>query len=201
MEDRNDSECAFPTRIYRNLLLFASAITSCMSIGAKAVEDEELTEAQLNALRFLHLKRDLVMRDVAAGLGFSFAAGTKTVDRLAQKGLAERIQSKEDGRQIQVVLTEKGELLAAKLRGQTEYAFTQILETMPTTDVDALNRAIERFLRGFICLEEGGESLCVACGFEDGLNCRSQGGDCLVKEAIAESSRIDDNEKSYAAHA
>lgn len=172
-----------------------------MSVGAKAVEDEELTDAQLNALRFLHLKRDLVMRDVAAGLGFSFAAGTKTVDRLAQKGLAERIQSKEDGRQIQVVLTPKGEQLASNLREQTERAFLKILETMPSEEVAALNRVIEQFLRGFICQEDGGESLCVACGFEDGLNCRSLGGDCLVKEAIAESNRIDNNAKSYAVRA
>ena len=174
----------YSDRLFRNLILFSSAIGACLSHAARTSGEESLTDAQLNALRFLYLKHDLVMRDVAQGLGFSFAAGTKTIDRLAQKGLAIRTPRKRDGRQIRVTLTEKGHEVARQIKDEAESSFQQILGSLSKEQVTALNEAVETFLLGFIRHEEDVASLCVACGFEDGLDCRSRGGDCLIKEAI-----------------
>ena len=180
----SDTEPTFPDRIYRNLLLLSAGINACLTAGSKAVCDNGLTEAQLNAVRFLYMKRDLVMRDVATGLNFSFAAGTKTIDRLAQKGLAQRVPREEDGRQVHVTLTDKGEELASRLKEGTEGAFRRVLSSMPGEEIHALNTSIENFLSGIIRDAESADHLCVACGYENGLDCRSRGGDCLVKEAM-----------------
>ena len=179
-----DTELIYPEHIYRNLLLLSAGIGACLNAGAKSVADDGLTEAQLNAVRFLYLKKDLVMRDVATGLGFSFAAGTKTIDRLAQKGLAQRTPREEDGRQVHVTLTEKGQELAARLKDGTESAFRRVLSEMSPDEVALLNRAIESFLTGMIRDGQNADHLCIACGYEDGLDCRNRGGNCLVKEAL-----------------
>ncbi len=154
-------------------------------------DSEGLTEAQFHALRFLHTKQGLVMRDVANGLGFSYAAGTKTIDRLVQKGLVERVPDKDDGRQVRVGLTERGTFMAEQLKRKATQTFQRVLQAMPPEEVDRLGDALQGFLRHFI--QEFGDTrvLCEACGYEDGLDCVYNGEcDCLVQETSEYRQRV-----------
>ncbi len=75
-------------------------------------DDDEVTTAQLRALNLLAAVPDdqpgLAVGALASGLRISYPAATKAVDRLAERGLADRHRDAFDARQIRVRLTQKG---------------------------------------------------------------------------------------------
>jgi DNA-binding MarR family transcriptional regulator len=75
-------------------------------------DDDEVTTAQLRALNLLAAVPDdepgLSVGALALGLRISYPAATKAVDRLAERGLADRHRDANDARQIRVRLTPKG---------------------------------------------------------------------------------------------
>ena len=70
--------------------------------------DEEVSTSQLRTLRFLQAEGGAWIGDIASGLGISYPAATKAVDRLYERGLAERIRDGSDARRIRVGLTHRG---------------------------------------------------------------------------------------------
>ena len=70
--------------------------------------DEEVSTSQLRTLRFLEAEGGAWIGDIASGLGISYPAATKAVDRLYERGLAERIRDGSDARRIRVGLTARG---------------------------------------------------------------------------------------------
>jgi DNA-binding MarR family transcriptional regulator len=75
-------------------------------------DDDEVTTAQLRALNLLAAVPEddpgLPVGALALGLRISYPAATKAVDRLAERGLADRHRDANDARQIRVRLTPKG---------------------------------------------------------------------------------------------
>ncbi len=75
-------------------------------------DDDEVTTAQLRALNVLAAVPEdqpgLAVGALASGLRISYPAATKAVDRLAERGLADRHRDANDARQIRVRLTQKG---------------------------------------------------------------------------------------------
>jgi DNA-binding MarR family transcriptional regulator len=75
-------------------------------------DDDEVTTAQLRALNLLAAVPEddpgLPVGALASGLRISYPAATKAVDRLAERGLADRHRDPNDARQIRVRLTQKG---------------------------------------------------------------------------------------------
>jgi DNA-binding MarR family transcriptional regulator len=75
-------------------------------------DDDEVTTAQLRALNLLAAVPEddpgLPVGALASGLRISYPAATKAVDRLAERGLADRHRDANDARQIRVRLTQKG---------------------------------------------------------------------------------------------
>ncbi len=75
-------------------------------------DDDEVTTAQLRALNLLAAvpadQPGLAVGALASGLRISYPAATKAVDRLAERGLADRHRDANDARQIRVRLTQKG---------------------------------------------------------------------------------------------
>jgi len=70
--------------------------------------DEEVSTSQLRTLRFLEAEGGAWIGDIASGMGISYPAATKAVDRLYERGLAERIRDGSDARRIRVGLTARG---------------------------------------------------------------------------------------------
>lgn len=77
--------------------------------------DDEVTAAQLRTLRLLasvpRANAGLVIGSIAEGLRISYPAATKAVDRLADRGLAERNRDPADARHTLVRLTARGRAL------------------------------------------------------------------------------------------
>jgi DNA-binding MarR family transcriptional regulator len=76
--------------------------------GVEMMEEVELSFPQALVLYLLFENTPLTMSEIASWLGLSQSVTTRTVDRLVEKGLAERKRRKEDRRVVMVYLSEKG---------------------------------------------------------------------------------------------
>ncbi|MBB6099005.1 DNA-binding MarR family transcriptional regulator [Deinobacterium chartae] len=107
---------------------------------------EEVTSAQLRTLNFLAPSRDAWIGDIAAGLGISYPAATKAVDRLCERGLAERIRDDADARRIRVTLTARGqEVVAEVARRRRERLEAAARRVLPAVSVAELRAILEGF--------------------------------------------------------
>lgn len=171
-------------RRYRILILFSAVIrriTSCEFLS-KAI-DENVTNAQADALRFIFLNEDASISDVACGLGYTISGATKAIDRLAQKGWAERRSQSKDLREVHVRLTPRGRHLALQILIATGEQLEELFERLPPTLAGELETVLEKSIGHFVDGETTARQLCVACGFEGGIDCPQSHTDCVVAQS------------------
>ena len=116
-----------------------------------AIGDDDVTAAQLRTLRVLSSVPEgapgLLVGAIAEGLRISYPAASKAVDRLTDRGLAERKRDASDARQIMVRLTDKGREVVARVtaerRATLEAALRDLGGDMPARTLAAL---LEHFI-------------------------------------------------------
>lgn len=99
-------------------------------------EDEEVTGAQLRTLRFLDSIEYALVGDIASGLAISYPAATKAVDRLCERGLAERYRDAMDARRIQVALTSRGKTVLQEVQQERTRYLKQVFAQMSEDPTD-----------------------------------------------------------------
>lgn len=81
----------------------------------RALAEFDMTHAQLGIfLRLLHGHADTAA-DLAREMATDTGAMTRALDRLEEKGFVQRLRSQADRRMVQVILTEKGRVLADQM--------------------------------------------------------------------------------------
>lgn len=133
--------------------------------------DQQVTASQLVALRYLSLNESSLMSDVAEGLGISFPAATKTIDRLVRKGLVSRSEDPHDRRVVRIRLTELGKQLVSDINLERSRRFAKVLERMDPVSLSNLYQSMEAFITAAIDDEETARSMCLHCGSEHHENC------------------------------
>ena len=133
--------------------------------------DQQVTPSQLVALRYLSLNESSLMSDVAEGLGISFPAATKTIDRLVRKSLVGREEDPYDRRVVRIRLTELGKQLVSEINQERSRRFNTVLERMDSVSLNALHESMEAFITAAIDDEETARSICLHCGSEHHENC------------------------------
>jgi DNA-binding MarR family transcriptional regulator len=113
-------------------------------------DDDEVTTAQLRALNLLAAVPDdqpgLGVGALASGLRISYPAATKAVDRLAERGLADRHRDAFDARQIRVRLTHKGFDVVSRVAVSRRAKLERVLHDLgDAADRAKLLELIERF--------------------------------------------------------
>jgi DNA-binding MarR family transcriptional regulator len=114
-------------------------------------DPDEVSLAQLRTLRFLASlaqgQPGFAVGKIAQGLRISYPAASKAVDRLTERGLAERRRDDSDARSIVVRLTERGHDLTERLSLERRQKLELVLERLggerPTT---ALLTLLEQFV-------------------------------------------------------
>jgi len=168
-------------RLYRNFLLFAAAVRSATSGEAISRElDIPVTDTQADALRFLYLHEHVSMGQIALGLGYTLSGATKAMNRLEDKGWVVRHPCLDDQREVDVSLTPPGRTIAGRIMEFTEQRVESMLAGLSEESLERLDTIIEEFLKGVISDARMTQELCVACGFEGGLDCTSSTVDCVV---------------------
>lgn len=109
-------------------------------------EEEEVTGAQLRTLRFLDSVEFALVGDIAAGLGISYPAATKAVDRLCDRGLAERYRDAMDARRIQVSLTSRGKSVLQEVQAERTRYLHGIFQQLPQSPAE-MNDQLSLLLR------------------------------------------------------
>jgi DNA-binding MarR family transcriptional regulator len=133
--------------------------------------EQQVTPSQLVALRYLYLNESSLMSDVAEGLGISFPAATKTIDRLVRKGLAGRSEDPHDRRVVRIRLTEEGRTLVLDVYRERARRFSTVMERLDPLALDSLHRGMEAFITTAIDDEETVRSVCLHCGSEHHDSC------------------------------
>jgi DNA-binding MarR family transcriptional regulator len=116
-----------------------------------AIGDDDVTAAQLRTLRLLSgvpgNTPGLMVGAIAEGLRISYPAATKAVDRLTDRGLAERHRDASDARQIMVRLTTKGREVVARVAAERQATLHAVLQDLGG-DVPA--RSLAALLEAFV---------------------------------------------------
>ncbi len=184
-DGRNNGALTVDHRLVRRFILFAAAIRQ--ATGGEALSKQlggKVTESQADAIRFLVLNDNVTIGEIAKGLGHTISGATKAVNRLEKNGWVERVHGGDDQRTVYVLLTEPGNVLGHKLLAETAMRMNRILKKLRPETIDRLDRILEEFLKDFIDDEQIAAKLCVACGFEGGIDCCESNVDCVVAKTI-----------------
>lgn len=133
--------------------------------------EQQVTPAQLLALRYLSLNESSLMSDVAEGLGISFPAATKTIDRLVRKELASRSEDPHDRRVVRIRLTERGSNLVADVYRERSRRFEEVLERLDPVAQDNLHKTVEAFITAAINDADTVHTVCLHCGSQHHDSC------------------------------
>ena len=129
---------------------FLTASRALIGLAVRSIEAApvDVTVAQHRVLVLLAARGDLTIGDLADGLGVNPSNATRYCDRLQRLGLVHRARSVEDGRMVQVRLTQEGQALVTAVTERRRQEIDQVLERM--TGPDAV-----RVVAALPCVQSG----------------------------------------------
>jgi len=131
----------------------------------------ELSRAQYEGLRFVHLHPGCCIKDLAKGLSVSHPAAVKLVERLGGKAYIAREVRDEDRRVVRLTSTPEGTGLIAEVGRRRDEAFATILGAMETAEVEKLAECVDSFIRNALQQGVAGGKMCLHCGVEHRDEC------------------------------
>jgi DNA-binding MarR family transcriptional regulator len=106
----------------------------------------DYTMPQLKTMFLLFLKGPMRMSDLAADLGVTLATATGLADRLVEKDLVARESEPGDRRVVRCRLSAAGQQSISRIWETSRNRTRTLLKSMKTTDLRALDRALESLL-------------------------------------------------------
>ncbi len=107
----------------------------------------EMPTPQLKALLLVSEEEGIRMRDLARRLGGSFSNTTVLVDRLVERGFAERLGEPQDRRVVLVRSTKEGRRLVEQLVTSWRALSSPLLETLDQRDLATVHEALRVLLK------------------------------------------------------
>lgn len=128
---------------------FLTASRALIGLAVRSIEAApvDVTVAQHRVLVLLAARGDLTIGDLADGLGVNPSNATRYCDRLQRLGLVDRARSVEDGRMVEVGLTQEGWGLIAAVTERRRQEVDRVLDRMTGPDVIRVVAALRAFNR------------------------------------------------------
>ena len=128
---------------------FLTASRALIGLAVRSIEAApvDVTVAQHRVLVLLAARGDLTIGDLADGLGVNPSNATRYCDRLQRLGLVDRARSVEDGRMVEVGLTQEGWGLIAAVTERRRQEVDRVLDRMTRPDVIRVVAALRAFNR------------------------------------------------------
>ncbi|MCX5996393.1 MAG: MarR family transcriptional regulator [Chloroflexi bacterium] len=104
--------------------------------------DLDLTTPQLKVVLLVYLNGPARMSDLASSLGVTLATATGIVDRLVDRDIVERENSREDRRVVVCRLSEKGRELTDRLYTSGRERARQLLQGLDEVKLSKLDEAL-----------------------------------------------------------
>ena len=120
-------------------------------------DDGSIEQGQMDTMDVLATRESWRMSELAEALRVEPSTATRAVQRLVNSGLAERNQSSDDGRVVQVELTAAGREVYAAVAARREELFTSILGSYRASELPVLADMLERFVAavdGFVATHQ-----------------------------------------------
>lgn len=119
--------------------------------------EESIEQGQMDTLDLLALRPAWRMSELADALRVEPSTATRAVQRLVNAGLAERRPGPEDGRVVQVEITEAGVAVFEAVAARREELLTYILKSYKRAELPILADMLERFstsVNGFVATHD-----------------------------------------------
>jgi len=156
--------------------LFVSAVSGVMEEKLLSeTAGKSLTLSQLKVLKLLAVTDARTVSDVAAFLGVSNAAASKSVDRLVRGKYMRRKETPGDRRSSELTLTAPGEKLLSQYEAAKNRRLAKVFKDFDTRDLKRATELLEQLTKGIVTHSANPEEICLQCGIY--LQKR-----CLVKE-------------------
>lgn len=128
---------------------FLTASRALIGLAVRSIEAApvDVTVAQHRVLVLLAARGDLTIGDLADGLGVNPSNATRYCDRLQRLELVHRARSVEDGRMVQVGLTQEGQALVTAVTERRRQEVDEVLERMTGPDAIRVVAALRAFNR------------------------------------------------------
>jgi DNA-binding MarR family transcriptional regulator len=106
-------------------------------------EQLNITGSQGYTLLAIPTNDTISMNDLSLKMKLASSTMTRMVDQLVQRGLVDRQPDADDRRVVRVRLTERGAQARAQLHGTLQGFFSQVLQSVPEGDREAMLRSLE----------------------------------------------------------
>jgi len=128
---------------------FLTASRALIGLAVRSIEAApvDVTVAQHRVLVLLAARGELTIGDLADGLGVNPSNATRYCDRLQRLELVHRARSVEDGRMVQVGLTQEGQALVTAVTERRRQEVDEVLERMTGPDAIRVVAALRAFNR------------------------------------------------------
>jgi DNA-binding MarR family transcriptional regulator len=158
--------------------LFVSAVSGVMEQQLLTeIAGKQLSISQLKILKLLDLTEAHNVGDVAAFLGVSDAAASKSVDRLVRRKYLRRTEGRTDRRSSDLSLAAAGRSVLKRYETAKDRKLAAMFGNLDTDELLQTAGFLERLTKGIVHDSANPEEICLQCGIY--LNKKR----CLVREA------------------
>jgi DNA-binding MarR family transcriptional regulator len=136
------------------------------------ISGRKVSLAQVQAIRYIWLHQNVLMGDLAAGLGISYPSATNMVKRLEKRGLARRRVNPADRREVEIQLTDQGIALAERMEKERVGRLEAVLNRMSDEQRNGLLNGLRAFVQASIAERaETAAEVCLHCGMLASVDC------------------------------
>jgi DNA-binding MarR family transcriptional regulator len=118
------------------------AFRELLPMAHQELLDLDLTTSQLKVVLLLYLNSVARMSELAASLGVTLATATGIIDRLVDKGIVDRENSREDRRVVVCRLSAKGHQLTDNLYSSGRERARHLLQGLSEAQLRKLDEAL-----------------------------------------------------------
>lgn len=173
-------------RLVRRSHIFASAVRDVLEVDAlRETTRLPLSLAQLHLVKIMCLNGERPLGQVAALLGVSGPAATKTVDKLERLGLVVRAPSATDRRRRMLRVSDSGRRLVRDYEACKAGHVGVALDALTPDERERLSELLERFALSLLRSEGPDRGPCLRCAACVDPGCpigRMRGGCPLVRD-------------------
>jgi DNA-binding MarR family transcriptional regulator len=176
MEGRSRQQLA--NELLGSAHLFVSAVSGVMEQQLlHEIAGKQLSISQLKILKLLDLTEAHNVGDVAAFLGVSDAAASKSIDRLVRRKYLRRTEDRTDRRSSDLSLAGSGRTLLKRYEAAKDRKLATMFGNLDAEELLQTATFLERLTKGIVHDSANPEEICLQCGFY--LNKKR----CLLREA------------------
>jgi len=165
--------------------LFSSALTEILQNRLlREAGATNLSFSQLKLMQLLAIAETQTIGELAAFLGVSNAAASKTVEKLVQRGWVSRTTAASDRRAAHVALTHRARHLLAVYERKRQQKLAKVFDKAPPGELRRMATLMDRITVGIVNHSAKPEDICLHCGiyFRDRCLVRDLGGNsCLYR--------------------